>query len=92
MVIVDFSIHNKVKKVCFFEKTFMLANSTIDVALKIFFFTLNNINVCFTNRKLYWKSYTVFEALLTTCHIELIDQKEFVAAALGKNDKDLVCI
>lgn len=53
MVIEVFSVYDRVKKVCFFEKTFLLADISIDVALEMPFLTLSNANVRFTNWKLY---------------------------------------
>lgn len=53
VVIAAFSIYNRAKKFCFFEKTFLLADISIDMALKPFFFTLSNANIYFTNWRLY---------------------------------------
>lgn len=89
-VIAAFSIHNKARKVCFFEETFLLADISIDVALRIFFFILSNANIYFTNQELYWRTYSMLKALPTTCRIELINQKEFAMAALGKDNKTLI--
>lgn len=53
MVIEVFSVYDRVKKVCFFEKTFLLADISIDVALEMPFLTLSNANVRFTNWELH---------------------------------------
>lgn len=90
MVIAVFSIHDKARKICFFEETFLLANINIDVALGISFLTLSNTDIGFTDWELYWRSYNISEALPTICRIELIDQKEFAVASLGKDDKVFV--
>lgn len=90
MVIVAFSIHDKARKVCFFKETFLLADIRIDMALGMSFLFLSNADVHFTDWELHWKSYSVFKALPTTCHVELINQKDFAAAALGKNNKAFI--
>ena len=90
MVIAAFLVHDRARKVGFFEKTFLLADISMDVALEMPFFNLSNANIWFTYRKLYWRSYTIPKALPTTCCVEFIDQKEFALATLGKNDKSYV--
>ena len=83
-------MNDRAKKVCFFEKTFLLADISMDLALKMFFFTLSNADVHFTNQKLHWRFYIIAKALLTTCRLELINQKKFVMVTLGKNNKVFV--
>ena len=45
MVIAIFSVHNKARKVCFFEETFLLADINMDVILGMLFLTLSNADV-----------------------------------------------
>lgn len=90
IVIAAFSVDNRAKKICFFEKTFLLDNISMNVALGMFFFILSNADVYFTNWRLYWRFYTVTKALQTTHCVEFINQKEFAIAALGENDKVFV--
>lgn len=52
IVIISFLIDDKTKRFWFFRKTFLLANFSIDVALGILLFILNNIKINFTNYKL----------------------------------------
>lgn len=52
MVIVLFEINDKDKKTRFFEKTFLLADISIDVAFKVLFLSLTNVEVNFNNRQL----------------------------------------
>lgn len=52
MVITSFQIKDKFKKANFFPKTFLIANISIKVVLKIFFFIFNNANIFFANKKL----------------------------------------
>lgn len=52
MVIAAFLIIDQVKKVKFFEKSFLIANISLDVVFKIFFLTLNDTNIDFLKKKL----------------------------------------
>ena len=90
IVIAGFSVHDKARKVCFFEETFLFANINIEIALGMLFLILNTINIYFTDRELYERSYSIPKTLPTTCHIELIDQKVFAAAVFGKDNKTFV--
>lgn len=45
IVLASFQIEDKLRKTRFFQKTFLLANTSIKMVLKIFFFTLSNTNV-----------------------------------------------
>lgn len=47
MVIVVFSIYDKAKKICLFEKTFLLDDISMDIILKKLFFILSNANIYF---------------------------------------------
>ena len=47
IILTSFYIEKKLKKAYFFEKTFLLANFSIEMVLKIIFFTFNNTNVLF---------------------------------------------
>lgn len=48
IVIIAFLIHDKAKKICFFEETFLLTDISIKITLKISFLTLSNTNIHFT--------------------------------------------
>lgn len=45
MVIVEFSIQNKLVKFDFFEETFLLADNSMNVVLKMPFLALNNAKI-----------------------------------------------
>ncbi len=45
MMLIDFSTQNKLKTVSFFEKTFLLTNTSIEVVLKMPFLTLSNTDI-----------------------------------------------
>ena len=82
MVVATFSVVDKVNWVRFFEKIFLVANVSPEVVFGIAFLTLNNANVDFSGRELWWRTYITKEALSTTRHIELVGKKEFAIAAL----------
>lgn len=71
-----------------FKKTFLLANTSIEIVLEISFLSLNNINIKFAElKKLTWRSYTTIEALPTAYQIELIKKRKLAKLALDKNFK-----
>ena len=90
MVIADCSGKNKLGRVRFFQKTFLLANIDLEVVLRMLFLTLSKANIRFAEQKLVWRTYMVAKALLTTRRVEIIDKKEFAAAALNEDNKIFV--
>lgn len=90
MVIAFFLIEDKDGKAWFFEKTFWLANLSMCIALGIFFFTLNNVEINFVNWNLSWRLYTAAEALPTMRWVELIGKKVFAAIVFDLKDKTFV--
>lgn len=52
MIITSFLVDNKDMKSQIFEKTFLLADISINVVFEIFFFILYNIKIDFNNQKL----------------------------------------
>ena len=90
MVIVDCSVKNKLKRVRFFQKTFLLANISLEIVLEMFFHTLSRANIWFAKQKFVWRTYTVRKTLLTTKMIKIINKSEFATAALNKDNKIFV--
>ncbi len=85
-----FSIQDNVGRIRFFEETFLLADTSIEVILGIIFLTLSNVDFQFDTKKLTWRSYTAVEALPTTSWVEFINKKEFVKAALDRNSETIM--
>lgn len=52
MITTEFSIPDKLGRARFFEETFLLADTNIEVVLGISFFSLNNTNLQFSAGKL----------------------------------------
>lgn len=52
IVIALLEVDNKEEKSCFFTKTFLLADMSMDVAFAMSFFTLSNVEIKFNNREL----------------------------------------
>lgn len=83
MIIALFKFKNKKTKLCFFEKTFFIANLSINLILKMLFLRLNDVQVYFLILELFQKAYiTTTRAIKTTKSIELIEKKEFAVIAL----------
>lgn len=49
IVFTSFQVENKYKRVCFFEETFLIASTIIEVVLKIFFLAFNKVKINFAN-------------------------------------------
>ncbi len=82
MVVFTFSVLDKDGKKRFFEESFLLADFKPDIVLGMPFLTMSNIDVNFQARDLQWRSYITGDVLPTTRRVELIEKKEFAAAAL----------
>ena len=52
MVIIGFQVIDKLGRVRFFQKIFLLVDTTMEVVLKIPFLTFNNANIQFAEKKL----------------------------------------
>lgn len=88
MVLANFQFDNKLGRSRFFQKTFLVANTSVKVVLVMAFLTFNNENVVFKERGLTWRSYTPTEALPTSKRLQMINWKEFAIAALDQ-DKEV---
>lgn len=86
-----FLLQNNLKNIKFFEKTFLLVDSNIEIVLELSFLFFNNVDVKFlVLRKLTWRFYDIAEVLPTTSKVELINKKEFIKAALNENFETFV--
>ena len=90
MMVAAFSVTDQANKIKFFEETFLVANVSPDMVLEMLFFILNSANVDFSKRELWWRSYTIKEALPITKRVEIIGKKEFVAVALDPGHETFV--
>ena len=67
-----------------------MVNISPEVVFEIPFLTLSGVDVDFLRRELGWRTYTTKEAILTTRRVELVDKKEFAAAALDPEHETYV--
>lgn len=84
-----FWVLDKLDKNCLLQEGFLLANNGVNVIMVMFFLTLSNIDILFTNWELTQRFYSAAKALSTTRRIEIIDKKEFIKAALMKMSRFL---
>ncbi len=84
MVSASFSLQDSLGRVRFFEETFLLADTSMEVVLRMLFLTLSNADFQFSAEKLTWRTYTTAEALPITSRVKLIDKREFARGALDK--------
>ncbi len=80
-----FLLQDSLRRVWFFEETFLLAYISIEVVLEMPFLALSNSDFQFDTRAITWRTYTIAETLPTTSRVELIDKKEFVKTILDEN-------
>ena len=90
MIIADCSVKDKLERVRFFQKTFLVANIGLEVVLMMFFLTLSKANIRFAERELVWRTYTAAETLSTTRRVEIINKKEFAVVALNTDNETFV--
>ncbi len=85
-----FSFQNSLRKVRFFNETFLLIDTSIEVDLGMLFLAFSNADIQFGTEKLTWRSYTAVKALPSTSWVELIDKKEFARAVVDRNSETFV--
>ena len=90
MVIANFQVEDKLGRIWFFQKSFLLANINRGVVLEMLFLTLRNADIWFIKKELTWRSYTAVETLPTTKWVELINKKEFTKVALNKESETFI--
>ena len=90
MIITGFSIQDNIGKIRFFKETFLLADTSIEVVLGLFFLALSNTDIQFDTESFTQRSYNTAEALSTSRRGELIDEYKFAKAALEENSETFV--
>ncbi len=90
MVVPTFLVSDKDGRERFFEESFLLADVSPDIVLGMPFLTMSNADVDFQAQDLKWKSYTTGKVLPTIRRVELIEKKEFAAAALDPEHETFV--
>ena len=89
MVIAGSQTQDKLKKVQFFQETFLSANTSMEVVPGMPFLTPKSTALRFGEKELVWSTYTAAETLPATRIVEIIDKK-FAAAALNRHDEGFV--
>ena len=87
MVIAGFKVQVKFGKARFFQETFLVADTNMEVVLEMPFLAFSKIEVDFAEKDLTWKAYTIAEALPTTKRVQIISPKKFAKAALDLDQK-----
>ena len=90
IVIAGFSLQDKLGKVRFFQETFLVADTRMEVVLGMPFLTVSSANLRFAEKELVWRAYSAVEALPTTQRVEIIGKKEFATVALDEEDETFV--
>ena len=90
MVIANFQVEDKVGRPRCFRKTFLVADSKVEIILRMHFLKFNYADMLFRDETLTWKSYTTNKTLSTIQQVQIIDSKKFVIAALDADSKMFV--
>ena len=67
-----------------------MADTNIEVVLKMLFLGLSDADIRFIERDITWKRYTTTKALSITQKMKFINKKEFVAVVLDANNETFV--
>lgn len=59
MTSAGFLLQHSLEKMQFFEETFLLTDTSMEVILEMSFLKLSNANIKFLARKLTWETYTI---------------------------------
>lgn len=87
IVLTSFQKKDKLGNAQFFEEMFLVAKTSIEIILCIFFLIFYNAIILFIEQELIWISYIPAEASSTTQQVQINSQKEFVAVATNLNKK-----
>ena len=90
MVITDFQLKDQSGKPKFFQKTFLMANTIFEMVLGMLFLNISNADISFNKGTFMWKFYIINKVLPITKHVQLIDPKDSVIAALDINSETFV--
>ena len=90
MVIAGFQVQDKLGRFRFFQETFLVADTNVEIIFGISFLTFSKVEIDFAQRKLTWRTYTAAEAMPTTKRVQIIDSKEFAKAALDLEQEAFV--
>lgn len=85
MILIVFFV-DKLIQVLFFEEIFLVADNSIEIILRMFFFSLSNADVHFAEiEKLICQNHIAETTLLITKTFEHINKRQFAVAILDKN-------
>lgn len=87
MVLTNFQVGDKLGRAQYFQETFLLADTSVEVVLGMPFLTFSNADIQFAEKEFTWRFYIVAEALPTTKQVELINKKESAKVALDEESE-----
>ena len=73
IVLVNFQLKDKQGRLRFFQETFLVANTVIEVILGMLFLTLSKVKINFVERELSWRIYIPDKSLPTTKRVQIIN-------------------
>lgn len=82
MIIAGFQVSDKFRKTRFFQETFLIADTSVEVIFGMPFLTFSKVEINFAKKILTWKTYTITKALPTTKKVQIISPKKFAKVVL----------
>ena len=91
MIIAGFLVADKRRQIRFFEETFLLADTSIEIALEMLFLSFNNANIEFVELStLTWRTCTIEEIICKSMRVKLINKYDFVKTIWEENSEIFV--
>ena len=90
IVIAGFQVQDKFRKARFFQETFLVADTSVEVVLGMPFLAFNKVEVDFKEKELTWKAYIIAKVLPTIKRVQIISPKEFAKMALNLDQETFV--
>ena len=84
MIIARFSIQDKSGKIWFFEETFLLVDTSMEVVLRMLFLTLSKAGILFDTKSFIWRSYNIAKALYIARWINYIKFAKVILDEISK--------
>lgn len=72
------------------EKTFLLADISLEIVLGMFFFIFSKADILFVEKKLILRFYSTIKAISTIKRVEMINKKKFAKTVLDGNFETFV--
>lgn len=91
-ILAGFWTKDKVGKIRFFDETFLITNTSMEIVIEIDLLAGNYLDISFSDENISERSYCITKILPTAQRIEQINKHEFHDAVLDKNSEILIIL